>query len=589
MIKIGNIVGIIVVSCAVYAAEVNIRADANPKTVGVNEPFAYSIVVDGTDVRPDPPRIEGVDVVGTSMSQSVQIINGQFSQSITYHYTLVAHKEGPLVLPEVTINAKGQTFKSEPVTVTVSKTAPQRQAAPQASQDPFEEFERVFRGAPQRRRQLAEKDVFVMTTVSKKTVYVNEALFLNHELYAIPRISGGGLAKAGDREGFWVENVTNNPLVPKNKQHNGTTYNTAVIQSDVLFPVSAGTKNIGANEYAFDVAAGFFDQRIVRRGQDITITVLPLPAGAPADFCGAIGSFDISVSVNTASVKANNSFVIRVEIRGSGNAKTIVMPDIKKYLPSSVKVFETKEQQRNYAAISAVTGAKSAEYVIVPALEGVLTIPAVTISYFDPSAERYISKRSLPLSVRVLKGEPGEGPVSATRNEVRSLGDDIRHIKPDKTAMAVNSGFLFFTPLPYIYLIFLVAVLAGFIIYKREEVRLLTDHGYRRKKHARRTAQRYLKQALEHHVAGNSKEYAGALEKALFLYLTDRLVIPKGSLMSDIENELVKRSVTPAIIERVREHANTISYARYAPGGADSGSGLHKETETLIHDLEDVI
>lgn len=55
-----------------------------------------------------------------------------------------------------------------------------------------------------------------------------------------------------------------------------------------------------------------------------TINVKPLPdQGKPADFTGAVGKFDFSVSASETELAATESLTVKVEVNGKGNLRLL--------------------------------------------------------------------------------------------------------------------------------------------------------------------------------------------------------------------------------------------------------------------------
>ena len=104
----------------VYAQ--NFRAAAQPDVVSVGDRFqvSFSIDVDASGFR--PPRFDGFKVImGPSTSQSVSIVNGRMSRSVSWTYVLEAQKEGNYKIPGATISYNGSEIRSNQVDVVVAK------------------------------------------------------------------------------------------------------------------------------------------------------------------------------------------------------------------------------------------------------------------------------------------------------------------------------------------------------------------------------------------------------------------------------------------------------------------------------------
>lgn len=575
--KTGSVL-LILAASFLYGADSSIAADVSSPVVGVGEPFTLSVTVRNADGAPILPELPNFDNAGTSVSQNVEIVNGRMSQSLVYSYTLIAKMEGTFTIPEITLTSGGKTYRSQPITLTVSKDAP----AKPKQKDPFEEFERMFRRGAPRVRAVTEKDIFVVTTVSKRDVYAGEAVFVTDELYTMPSVLDMGIERQGAHPGFWVEKITNQPLVPRPKTRGGVVYQTGIIRNELFFPIETGSHSIGSNDYVFLVSAGYNNQRVQRSGTAAVLTVRALPP-APMGYSGAVGSFDIRARVDTASVPRGTPFTLSVTVSGSGNAKTISLPDVRRMLPATTRVFTSRERQNNDISGQTIRGTKSADYVIIAEEEGGIVIPPLSLIYFDPSRGTYATAYTSEIKVRVAGGS-GSAP-SAARGEM-----NIRRVKPLKKTIAAQSGFLFLTPWPYLYFAALVLACALVILYKREAIRKLSDSAYRRSREANRTAHKRLAKAR--YVMNDDIAYYGELEKALTTYLSDVLGLNRGVLISEIEEALTRSGIAPDIVEKIRALTDAFSYARYSPEKRTKVKAKrehYRETEALISSLKDIL
>ena len=120
----------LVLSVATMAqnAKISVRA---PQTVGVGQRFNVSFSVNAEPSNFKPPSFKGLNYLGgpsQSRSQSIQFINGKQSSSVdvTYTYMLSASSEGKITIGAATCVVDGKTISSNPVTITVDKSAGNR-------------------------------------------------------------------------------------------------------------------------------------------------------------------------------------------------------------------------------------------------------------------------------------------------------------------------------------------------------------------------------------------------------------------------------------------------------------------------------
>jgi hypothetical protein len=91
-----------------------------------------------------------------------------------------------------------------------------------------------------------------------------------------------------------------------------------------LFPTTPGQATI--DPATVTTAGGFFSDGVQVQSDPIAIEVKPLPAGAPADFNGAVGQFEIKATPDRLSTRLGEPVTLQVELNGSGNWGTWAIP-----------------------------------------------------------------------------------------------------------------------------------------------------------------------------------------------------------------------------------------------------------------------
>ena len=126
----------------------------------------------------------------------------------------------------------------------------------------------------------------------------------------------------------------------------------------------------------------------------LKLTIQPLPEiGKPSDFSGAVGAYQITAQVDRSAVDAGSALTLSLQISGRGNMQTVTAPK----LPTITGVVVSGPSSVNDPAPTSRTYA----YALVPARTGVLRIPAIPYSYFDPSRAVYATTQTLPIPVSV--------------------------------------------------------------------------------------------------------------------------------------------------------------------------------------------
>ncbi len=144
----------------------------------------------------------------------------------------------------------------------------------------------------------------------------------------------------------------------------------------------------------------------------LTLSALPLPPGAPADFANTVGQYSISATTEAKSLAMHEAVEVEITVRGTGNLTNFECPKPVdaadwKLVPATRKPILDGNGQTVGMVFS---------QLMRPTAE-VGGIPAFSFSYFDPQTMEYrrAETRPIPLTWR-MTAEAGSGlqAVSAT-------------------------------------------------------------------------------------------------------------------------------------------------------------------------------
>ena len=101
-------------------------------------------------------------------------------------------------------------------------------------------------------------------------------------------------------------------------------------------------------------------------------------------------------SLDRTQVKAGEALTLRVTVKGIGNIRNVKLAKLEKL--DGFKVYEptTKETLERG---DLVRGEKVYTWLLMPQKGGTLTLPAIELPYFDPTAGRYAVARTQPISI----------------------------------------------------------------------------------------------------------------------------------------------------------------------------------------------
>lgn len=549
--------------------------------LGINERLRVDFAMNKDGDNFTPPNFQGFRVLmGPSQSISSSWINGVRSYSKTYSYTLAPTAQGKFAIRQATITIDGKVYKS--LSKNVEVTAAVDKPNDQMSVD-----------------DIADDNLHLVAEVSKTSPYLNEAISVVYKLYVSPSINVSNFRPLDNPKynNFWSQDMPFTRYDVQNGTYEGKAYRFVVLKRVVLYPQKNGQLTIEplSLDVTLEVPSNkrdFFGGRIftqtnktVSAGKRV-INVKPLPSeGKPADFGGAVGSFEFSVSTSKTKLNASESLQATITVKGNGNLKLFQLPEPS--LPGALEVYEPEFNEEVRTTLSGMKGKVSNNYTIVPSFRGKYPIPGISFSYFDPELERYKSVTSDEIMINVMEGPLGSGsivngPSSINKQAVISSNDQFNFIKlkPNLTAIGTNyffgsTRFYFWLFSPF--LLIPIAVLFG----KRREA-IASDVAGNKIKKANKLARKYLSEAKK--ALGNKDAFYIALEKALHNYLKAKLKIETSEFSKDkIASLLSKKEIDETTIHAFIDLLKNCEMARYSPfSNVQMQQDYNKASETIL-------
>ena len=173
------IVGLLLILFLDKAYAVTLTATVDKTEATLQDQIMLTLSVEGTQSTESPklPSTQAFDFISRGSSTRMQIINGQVSSSVDYNYLLLPKKTGTFEIGPATITHQGKTISSRAITLKIGSANSQPQS---------------------------EKDLFITTSVSTKTPYVNEQIIYTFRLFRRVKIANASLENPSF-EGFRVE------------------------------------------------------------------------------------------------------------------------------------------------------------------------------------------------------------------------------------------------------------------------------------------------------------------------------------------------------------------------------------------------
>jgi oxygen tolerance protein BatD len=412
----------------ILAATPSVTAVLSNSAPGAGEMVQLEIKVTGaTNARaPEDIIADGLQIHRTGEQYESQLRFGfgsqqQNSSSVIYTYTVIPMRSGQFKIPPQTIRVGSESLRTPELVLNVAQGSSGSGSSAQG-----------------RQTQTGNRLAFAELVIAKKDAYVGEMIPAEIRLGFDPRARArlqDGPELSG--QGFTTQKLQQ----PRETLETigGRTYQVYTFKT-AISPAHAGKFEIGPVQAKaivvmprrpsgmprtnrprspfdlFDMDDPFSDPffsdpfgnmgertELPIRSETAALTVKPLPANAPPNFSGAVGSFTMAVDAKPKSVQVGDPVTVSATISGRGNFDRMNGPALEdergwhKY-PSS-----SKFKQDDDVGIS---GEKTFETVIAPN-ERKAGVPPLTFAYFDPVKENYVTLRSEPVPLRV---EGGAGP-----------------------------------------------------------------------------------------------------------------------------------------------------------------------------------
>ncbi|MCL3781251.1 protein BatD [Prolixibacteraceae bacterium JC049] len=547
-----------------------------PSVVTMNEQFRLSFALNERGENLKLPNLTDFDVLmGPSQSTSQQFsnINGKMTQSVTYSYTYIlrAKKTGKFRVLPASINARGKTYQSNALEIEVVKG--------QTRQQQNQREQRVQTG------KVSKKDLFVTVELDKSSVYEGEHVLATMKLYTRVNVNNLLDQKFPAFTGFWTQDLDNQEQAQlKREVYKGEVYHSATIKKTLLYPQQSGKIKIEPFELVCQVmqqrrGRSLFDDffetptavKVTATSKPVTLNVKPLPQ-KPADFSGAVGNFKIKSTIDKTKMKTNDAVALRVTISGNGNIQLVESPKVD--FPADFEIYDPKSNTSSTSTAKGTVGTTTFEYIFQPRSAGTYTIPAVSFTYFNPKAKKFVTKSTQPYTIEVEKGDDAENATvvsSFSKEDVRFIGKDIRYIKLDNYKLK-QKGETFFGTMTF-YLWYLLIVIALAIVYFVNQKRIKDNANVAlvKNKRASKLARKHLKQAASFQKANKQEEFYDAVLKAFWGYLADKLNIEVANLnKSTAVTNLTAHRVDEELVKEFIDIVETCEFARFAPSAANA-------------------
>lgn len=542
----------ILLSTGALSAQTTFEATADARRVLENSYFEVTFTLSNAQGGQfSPPSFENFLVVsGPSQAVSTSMINGQVSRTQAYSYTLKPRHTGTFTIGSASIKVNRTTLQTKPLTIEVVKG---RKGEPGAAEQ-----------------------VFIRAEPSTETAYVGQQILLDYKLYTTLDVESFNILEESGYQGFFAQDVRRFNGRVMREVINGVQYTTKVLKRIALFPQQTGQLSIEPMNVQLGVvkegakrSRSFFFTPEVRpypvATETVNIEVLPLPAGAPESFTGAVGDYQIRPDLSSKTATTDDALTLILTVRGSGDIKRVEAPALD--LPEGFEVYEPKAvEETNLELNASIEGKKVFEYLLLPKVPGDYEFTP-KFTYFSPDSAKYVTLADQSFSLYVKQGTGQPGRATASLNETEDIGPLMLSPVLTQTRTPFLGSALFWGLLAAPLLLF-----GGLLGWRRHRARQDDiDPNERRMQAARGVAQERLSLAKSHLKAGDSRAFYDEVSKAILGYVGDKLQIPRSSMSkSSLRQRLQELDLDESLIETVMSIVQDCEMALFA-GQADAG------------------
>lgn len=562
-------------------ASASVEASVDRDIIELGDTFEYTLNVatsGSRDIRLiEAPDLRPFSIMGRMERPQFLLSNGVNERRLEVIYKLRTRRVGDKIVINPPVVAVGdKRISPKAITVKVVKKGK----------------------APKQQGKLRNDAIYVETTVSlDRQPYVGEQIVLQYDLFINSRKveAQPNPPSEPSLDAFWIEELNDRTMGSRQLIRSGSTFlDKILLRRYAIYPLQAGEAIIDAMTVPV-ITGGFMRSRdqIEVKSKPITLDVQPLPPGAPADFYdGNVGEWDFLVTSDALRTRVGRAVTIRISARGTGQVGRIKLPEIKEL--ADTRLGSTEQSTDQSVRNGKIIGEKLVRYAITPLKEGVLEIPALSFTYFDPGAGEYHTKQSSPIKIEVGAGdlppepETRDKPVSRAQTSQNDVMSALRselagvHTRIDLSEQAPvwEGGFehsMAYRVVLALSLLLMCGVLAAPLWLR-----------FARRDSPARARERIYREAIELlQGVGVSDEGYEQVTRAIKLYCVDGLGLARGHVS---ERELPRRleelgvpSTSAAELGDILGKSNKARYASSVSETADVLATRARDTLGVIH------
>lgn len=570
----------------VTAWAASFTATLDRDTITLGETATLSLSFEGAQPRNVPtPDVPGLSFTQAGTSQNVSIVNGAMTATVTVTFSVAPQQTGEFTIPALTADVGGQRLSTDPLKLTVARVSAPSTAAVNSGNEV----------------------AFLKLTFPQEKVYVGECIVARMDICLRDDVQNfGNFQMTGSSaDGFNVGKMSEQ----ENQRHRvqvGSRVYTVIPISVPLTVARTGSLSLGpftasvvvvlpGQNEGGDPFFRMFNQGVQKQvtlaTEPVTVESLPLPdRDQPANFTGAVGSFEMSATAGPTNVTVGDPITVRVKIYGHGDLASLTLPqqpawkNFKLYPPTTK--LETSDQ-------FGFQGTKTFEQIVSPENADVKELPSFSFSFFNPNDGQYhtLTEPGVALTVKAAAATPmptlasAHKPASENQSpqDILPIKDKLGELATSSAPLVAQPGFLAVQSVPVL------AFLAALIWRKRTDS-LANNPRLRRQRAVAQLVREGLNDLKKRAAENKPDEFFALLFRLLQEQLGERLDCPASAITENVVDEhAVLRCASRETLDSLRELFQLCNQARYAPvRGASELNSVAAKLEKTLGELQEV-
>ena len=404
--------------CHAQGQSLRIESSFQPPSITISNNSVYKVIIYGSQENPQGalPQVDALIISNSPQTfRSASFINGVPSVRLEMSFQVKPKKMGKHTIPSWPLKIGLKTLQVPACTLEV--LAPNQQ-------------DKIRQVAEEKQKADLKQACFIEFTNPRSFLFEGETVSGLINLYIWDRLPVSRIERAPQKDG---DAFSLTELGQPQEKRNQTKYNK--LYSVFSWPIGLTAAIAGKHQVVFNTAvrvrvksrgnspfgSPFFNDPFFGFGREESLNVTSEPqsievkslptSGRPDSFQGAIGAFSTRSIVDNDRVSLGDPVRLFFEIEGQGNFAAMPAPNFESN--SNFKIgppafsFEGNELTKHQ-------GKQRFEYILTPLTPGLLKIPAVSFSYFDPVKEKYFISNSQEHPLRV---DPGETWIDTTNED----------------------------------------------------------------------------------------------------------------------------------------------------------------------------